>query len=348
MKEVIFHLGLPKTGSSALQVFLARNRATLLSKSVDYLELGEFNLGRIGAVSSGNGAGVARSLIKVEIQPRPARSEQLIQEFKSALTRSVAQRSILSSEMFFGANWGDLSDLISQLAAMEIGCSCAYFIRSQVPHLCSLYAQQVKRHSYQDEPDAFIRWMYGRIEYLKYSTFFSRMEGIFGEGNVKCCTYSESKSDDEAIFKTFLDALGIDSAGLEFGVGRVNITLSPAEIRMKLILNRLRPRRQLSEIIMQNAVCLRGHNLNQRAEIFSFITEDLIDEVESYFLHENRSFAREYFGRDCLFPKLERASFKNLPATEDLSHLDVIEFLGGLLVRYDERIARLENRVIFS
>ena len=62
-RQLIIHIGLPKTGSTAAQTFFARNREALLSHSIDYLPIGEFHDGEIGRIASGNGAYLARSML---------------------------------------------------------------------------------------------------------------------------------------------------------------------------------------------------------------------------------------------------------------------------------------------
>ena len=65
-QELIIHIGLPKTGSTALQAFFSRNREELLKHSIDYLPMGEFRQGQAGGIASGNGAYVARSMLPAQ------------------------------------------------------------------------------------------------------------------------------------------------------------------------------------------------------------------------------------------------------------------------------------------
>ena len=66
MKKIILHCGMPKTGSSALQVQLAQSRETLLKHGFDYLPMGDFKQARQGRITSGNGAGLARAYLNPE------------------------------------------------------------------------------------------------------------------------------------------------------------------------------------------------------------------------------------------------------------------------------------------
>ena len=42
MKELIIHAGMPKNGSSALQVIFAKNYDALKNLSIDYFKVGDF------------------------------------------------------------------------------------------------------------------------------------------------------------------------------------------------------------------------------------------------------------------------------------------------------------------
>src|SRR5689334_3208476 len=100
-RELVIHIGLPKTGSTALQNFLSRNRAVLLESSVDYLPIGEFNEGASGQIASGNGAFVARSMLPPEDPAFLHWDEPRIgPEFEKAVEASKAKRMLISSELF--------------------------------------------------------------------------------------------------------------------------------------------------------------------------------------------------------------------------------------------------------
>src|SRR5574337_886262 len=98
MKEIILHLGMPKTGTSALQVFFARNHAALQECSIDYLQIGEFGLGLKGSISSGNGSHLARTLLPAAAPARIADGEHHEREFIAAVDKSISDVGLVSSE----------------------------------------------------------------------------------------------------------------------------------------------------------------------------------------------------------------------------------------------------------
>ena len=103
MKQIVLHIGMPKTGTSALQVFLARNHAALKEHATDYFQIGEFNLGLKGSISSGNGSFLARTLLPPNSPAWIADGERYHAEFHAAVRASTADVGIVSSEMFIDA-----------------------------------------------------------------------------------------------------------------------------------------------------------------------------------------------------------------------------------------------------
>ena len=56
--------------------------------------------------------------------------------------------------------------------------------------------------------------------------------------------------------------------------------------------------------------------------------------------------AEDCFQRTRLFPPRASLSEQERVSIDSLSTADLIGFFGGLLVRYDERLASLENRLV--
>jgi hypothetical protein len=66
-RELILHIGLPKTGSTWIQTFLARNRTALMHHAIDYLApAGYFERGRLANIAKGNGRYFAQSLLPAD------------------------------------------------------------------------------------------------------------------------------------------------------------------------------------------------------------------------------------------------------------------------------------------
>ncbi len=99
-RELIVHIGLPKTGSSAIQTVLAKNRPELLARGLDYLPISEYWTALSGRTSSGNGLLIARSMLLPRDMAYIDRCDARVQSSIRAVEDSEAPRVLLSSEFF--------------------------------------------------------------------------------------------------------------------------------------------------------------------------------------------------------------------------------------------------------
>ena len=342
LKELIFHIGSPKTGSSALQVFLAKNRPGLLKKSVDYLPIGEIALGAAGKVSSGNGAFLSRSILPSEATAKISAGERYVQEFFDAVAESKADLGIVSSELFFGANGRALSALIARLREMGVKPRCFYFIRSQVQSLASTYMQLVKRHGCIEQPADYVAREYKRRKFLRHHSFYLAQCDLFDRPNVICRTYESAIESENGLFHATLEALSISSDGLNFEIPDINTSISTRDLCIMLLLNRFHPRMKFSDMVIDNAVQFGSAASGQ---IHNFLPHTLVEEIDRYFAEDNARMAQDCFHRADLFaPRASRSEQEHV-SIDSLSMSDLIGFFGGLLVRYDERLASLETRL---
>jgi hypothetical protein len=338
LKELIFHIGTPKTGTSALQVFLAKNREDLLNKNVDYLPIGEIALGTAGKISSGNGAFVSRSLLPAGAPARIADGSSFFQECYDVIRASPAEVGVISSELFTYADTDSFKLLLADLRTMGILPRCVYFVRSQPQCLASIYMQEVKRHGCTRPPAEYIRNAYPQIGFLKHYSFYLQQCDLFARSNVFCRVYEAAIGAKHGLFRSFLQALPADTSGLAFD----NTSLSPRDLCIMLMLNRYRPRMKFSDSVVENAV---QFGATSSGAVHSFLARDLIEELREYFAKENDALAGEYFHRSNLFASISRPDVDEDITVDSLSPGDLLAFCGGLLVRYDERLAALEAKL---
>jgi len=341
MKSLVLHIGIPKTGSSALQVFCAQNRNALLAQSFDYFELGDFALGARGKISSGNGAHLARSFLRSKgAGYRPDRDQQLA-ALDRKIETSTCDTGLLSCEHFVFADDVALMEFSSWLAARGISLRFFYYIRDQAQFLTSSYIQQVKRHACTETCEQYVLRVYEKIAHIKYSKLFERLSKFASRDQIICKNYEDARASEHGIYDAFLNTFGLDSVGLRFADVIVNVSLNLTEIKIMLALNQLKPRMLFSDLLVENAT-LRGRKPSDLTQ--QLLSHDCLARLEDYFAEDNTRFARAYFGRENLFmPRALPEAHCDPQADPSMS--DVMEVFGGLLVRFDERIAALERRV---
>lgn len=106
---LVLHAGLPKTGSSALQVFLARNAEPLHRLGLHYPATGAFEVGRGGRVGTGNGIDLAVAALRLQ------RGEDAAGRAGAALADAVAAIAADGSDVDGAACTLVSSELLAQL-----------------------------------------------------------------------------------------------------------------------------------------------------------------------------------------------------------------------------------------
>lgn len=335
-RTLLFHLGLPKTGSSALQVSFARNHAAFAKQGVDYYQLGEFQVGLAGSITSGNGSILSRAVHPEGHPIRPKDAERHVQDFLDAAKASAQPRGLISSELFAFADDARMRELLDAVRALGYAPRAIFLVRRQDQWLASSYMQQVKRHQCTQLPADNIRAAYRKIGFLKYDDYAQRTEALFGEGAVSCLVYEDARADALGLFGAFLRAMRLDPAGFDVSSKDVNTSLSPASLLMMLALNRYEPRMRFSDIVVENDIRAGGMRAGVRHDLLG---DAFSREIEDYFRDQNAALARRYFGRERLFAPFEPTGQEQGFAPRDISNEEIVNFLGGVIVKLDARLA---------
>jgi hypothetical protein len=342
MRELIFHIGVPKTGSSALQVFFARNHQVLLTRGVDYFRIGDFALGTAGNISSGNGSLVSRSLLPAGSPIGIGDPEPHVKALFAAIEASTSERGLVSSEIFADADLPALTRLVDRVRQIGITPRAFCFVRRQDQFLSSAYMQQVKRHQCTDYPEVHVRRLYRQVKYLRYGSFFRDMTAVFGAGQVAVRVYEEAVAAKAGLFLTFLRACGLDQGGFDTDVKDINTSLTTRNLLMMLLLNKYKPRMNFSDLVVENEITSGAMQSGAQHHLFS---DTLAAEIEAFFRDENAALAMEYFARPMLFETAERTGNMQSISRLSLSVEDAVGFLGGVMVRLDARLAAVEQQL---
>ncbi|MEP0156705.1 hypothetical protein [Pseudophaeobacter sp.] len=340
MKKIILHCGMPKTGSSALQVQLAQSRETLLKHGFDYLPMGDFKQARQGRITSGNGAGLARAYLNPEHPASLAsRRGELTQKFCDMITAGD-QHVILSSEFFSAAPRALLGQLATELS--DFGeVHLVFFVREQLNALASTYIQQVKRHLLCQYPDEFFAKWDGYKIPMMYHSYFTQLAKQAPDAQIIAKPYELSQSHSAGLMGLFLDMIGakVPAAAMPTD-SRINLSPSPQEIRLMIEVNKHRPRMQFSDMLVESSHAAGRANIHAQHAI---LPPEFADEVSTFFRTENEAFFRDFAQSENIY----------LNAWTDDDFIDlrkvtfdatsVIDILSGLLVNLDQRLAKLEN-----
>lgn len=338
MNTLYLHIGIFKTGSSALQVFFAQNIERLKQDNIYYPELGLVSRAKQGNITAGNGVWIARSLLpKTNSMAKPELQKQQLQVLATLLRENTGSDVLLSSEFFSDVPPKSIKAI--KQAASEEGYTLKIigYVRDQVSYLESLYIQHVKRRCITDLPETYIRALYPKIAHLKFGSYFEQLAAITGEENLIVKPYG-----GEDIFADFLSIFGLKTEGYTYPEQRVNLSLPPDYLPIFLELNKLQPRQSFSDQAVQNYAITR---VSTTAPKTTCVSAELQAEIKTYFKAENQKLYKQWFDEKVVFASqpLPYVSIEDAAAKVDLS--TVTNLLGGIIIQQEKRLNNLENAI---
>lgn len=216
-QTVHIHVGAGKTGSSYLQVVLARARGRLAELGIDYpIDPKTEEMALAGRVTSGNIGPAARMRDALARYPGSSDSPRLL------FSNETLHLTMTRPDMPVAAS---IRDAFPD-ARIEVLC----YIRDPLDHAVSSYGQVVKRNGFVGDCGTFLR-SYNILDRLL------QLDSVVGnmDGRLTILNYSRHKGD---LLGTFEDWLGLDRGSLpDTCVPAINRSLTRAELQLQRAFN---------------------------------------------------------------------------------------------------------------
>lgn len=300
MRKLFIHIGTPKTGSTAIQLFLKENNEILKKFHLIYpIDFVKEEL-RGGYYKSGGNI--------VDIVNGPFSDEEKAEQIK-ALADKYTEDIILSCEVISNRIAHDGNGLIEKIK--EICCEydviIIMYVRPQIDYYESFYSEHVKYWKITDSISEF--WGSSQSwernpRIMDYKYILQEILKVIPPNNCKVQVYEKTSWYQSNICLDFLRLIGItDFESFHTKNQLVNTSIDPITLEMKRIINTLEcdahtlqdifyvPLLETTRINSGNRLSFSG-NLYNRHERDNF--------MEKY-ADINRWVAQKFFARDDLF-----------------------------------------------
>ncbi|MDD3412696.1 MAG: hypothetical protein PHY47_01740 [Lachnospiraceae bacterium] len=298
-ENIFFHIGTPKTGSSALQFFLLENKEKLEKQGFLYPGLGISKRKEVNYKTrfSGNGTFVRNCLLKDQ-KHFTIQGKKL---FQKIISLSDSSNIIISEETLFNdSNYDFYNNFIQKGRTVKV----IVYLRRQDRYLESLWGYFIKVHSdfnlhFTDfvhevqTSDAF------RVDYYKR---LQEISSYIGKENIIVRAYDHLEGN---IFRDFIESIGAKWDD-EFIIPkeRINVKLDNRYIEVKRRINELQllNKKIITKILFERqAKALQNSNSKNEKTLLSIEQRELLcekyrsnnDKIEKEFLNGKKLFSYE-------------------------------------------------------
>jgi hypothetical protein len=221
--RIVFHIGAPKTGTSAIQRFLAANIAPLRAAGIDYLN-GEQNRGYLH--TTGNGMAIFLNSERAEADRKQLQC--LIASYLGS-----ERTTLVSSELLSAISAEQWNEIIDACRAAGAAPSIIYYVRNVYPFYLSIYNQAVKHGGVTESFEEFVA---GNCV-LTCRSVLDFFANLIGPEQLSVAHYDSHKTDLCRHFLGLVSA-SADPSNFAFDDARVNRSLDEGELRLMQIANR--------------------------------------------------------------------------------------------------------------
>ena len=343
MKPTLYiHIGRPKTGSTALQHFLMKNRQALLAQGILYPLTGSYQL------SSHLFAYAYSESMRESASLPPIDRDALWEKLSIEMASQPASALVLSSENFWFVDPAVLAaDLQDQFAVKVIA-----YIRRQDNVIASSFCEEVKREHITLDADVTDYALYKpRLALLDYLDILDAWSIAFGSDNLQVRVYE--RLVEKGIARDFCELLSINPAEFEIDPAAINPGL-PYDV-LSLISNARAfksgdaAKRRFVTALSESVVMLDHDSAYDTSGLFP---HNLRERVMKTFARSNAAIAKKYLPGDVgeLFPVLSQEVYR--PPSRALDPQRMARLLLGLQanqeksnIRFLRRLAKLERQV---
>ncbi|WP_189610155.1 hypothetical protein [Saccharospirillum salsuginis] len=284
--DVVLHVGAPKTGSSALQVFLLENVEALLKSGYYYPEHG-VDVNRVSGGHSDIGVCLFQGKYK-EAEGKIAKHLAVAQSKNATL--------VLSGESYYGFP----EFFKNALKDYRVKVICFYRnVKDAVP---SFYNQLVKRHFYSKPFEEYILAPSSVAENPSVNGDNILLWSKEFKSDFLLVPYERQQFPDQSIEKFFMSMIGV-AGGFEFNPAHVNSSYNASSLELKRRFNFLLSQKEMKlngaldrslqwfsdnyeEPRMNLYALLNAEQLQKVNDVFKAIYERVYQNVGSNFLWE--------------------------------------------------------------
>ena len=304
MKRIYLHIGLMKTGSTALQEFLAANRTVLAKQNCAYPLM---HIGPTHTYDLRN----AHFLIYDSPSNDPARRKaeelHILQKGISMLEKAFqeADTVILSDEkLWYAQNWLRFRPRLMKIRE-QFGCEIKVivYLRRQDQFVESYWNQKVKGASrYTMSFSEFLLSSHCAGILPDYNAQLDLMRELYGKENIIVRVYEPDQFDGGSIFSDFIQHTGLALTDeYQFPESPSNLQLTDNFIEIKRQINELTDYRDTDNFYraaMLGASEAAGRIGNEKNDKVTFFPEGGQAAYVEQFREGNANIAREYLGRE--------------------------------------------------
>lgn len=195
-KTLYIHIGISKTGSTAIQKFLDKNSTFLEDFGLHYVKAGRVPNGESHHL-------FARQSRSTDQESMVA----LVDDIKKEICGSNCNKFIISSEGFEYLTNKDVCNLRRYFSFLNL--NMVVYLRYQDHAISSMYNELVKKHACSDSFVAYVKKT-PRVKLLKYTALLSRWERALGRRNLLVRVFDRNQFVGGDLIQDFLSTVGAE------------------------------------------------------------------------------------------------------------------------------------------
>jgi len=343
MPTLYLHIGMPKTGTSAIQDFLARNREILkksgycFPETITFPDIGVYRNGhfliREYYKDKRNGVEADNQLVRNQL-------ENIVKLFEKYTNIILTDEVIWNNTDKVKNFW---SYLFETLRHNNIQLKVIVFLRRQDLFIQSFWAQIVKQY-YTVPFEKYIQIGKYKSFTLDYYSNLETISSFIGKENIKLKVYEKNISSVDE----FCDALGLNVTNeFKFAQSPHNTSLSGLCLETKRILNSMPEYSEKNSFILPLLKKIQNEigQEDKFADSLYFNYEEQIEFLKE-FDEGNSMIAKEYLGRENGILFSEPITFPVENTKESYSPEDLLKICGKAMIMQQNQIESLKRNAV--